>query len=153
MIKSVLKWGMLALVFGVTSCGDSQKADTLSPDLVSNPATASSEKGEQKQAKMVFSDAEQSFGSIVQGESVTKIYHFKNDGEVDLIISSANGSCGCTIPKWPKTPIKPGQSGEIEVVFNSQGKKGKQTKKVYITANTHPVNNVIVLKGDVVAPE
>ena len=153
MMKSVLKLGILALIFGVTSCGDSQKADTLSPDLVNNPATASSEEADEKQAKMVFSDAEQDFGSIVQGESVTKIYHFKNEGEVDLIISSANGSCGCTIPKWPKTPIKPGQSGEIEVVFNSQGKKCKQTKKVYITANTHPVNNVIVLKGDVVAPE
>jgi hypothetical protein len=152
-MKSVLKLGALALVVGVISCGEGDKSDILSPELVSNPATASTEKVIEVQAKMVFSDAEQDFGSIVQGESITKIYHFKNEGDVDLIISSANGSCGCTIPKWPKTPIKVGQSGEIEVIFNSQGKKGKQTKKVYITANTHPINNVIVLKGDVVAPE
>ena len=143
------------VVVGMTllSCGTEGDNAHLPSDLVKNPATASTEGSTQKLALMKFDVSEQNFGSIVQGESIKKIYQFTNEGEVDLIISSANGSCGCTIPKWPKRPIKPGQSGEIEVIFNSQGKKGKQTKKVYITANTTPVNNVIVLKGEVVAPK
>lgn len=137
----------------LNSCDEKSKQDQLSPDFVKNPATASSEKSLLELAEMTFEVSEQDFGSIVQGESIKKIYSFTNSGNVDLIISSANGSCGCTIPKWPKRPIKPGEAGTIEVVFNSQGKKGKQTKKVYVTANTSPVNNVIVLKGNVVAPE
>ncbi|MFT4754660.1 MAG: hypothetical protein ACI85Q_002220 [Salibacteraceae bacterium] len=144
------------VVLGMTflSCGNSNNSEsTLSPGLVKNPATASAVGNDMKLAKMEFEVSEQDFGSIVQGESIKKVFEFTNVSEVDLIISSANGSCGCTIPKWPKRPIKPGQTGEIEVVFNSQGKKGKQTKKVYVTANTSPVNNVIVIKGDVVAPE
>ena len=136
-----------------TGCGNNSESDMLSPDLVKNPATASAQKSDVQLANMTFSNPEQDFGIIVQGESITKKYHFTNESEVDLIISSANGSCGCTIPKWPRRPIKPGQKGEIEVVFNSAGKKGKQNKKVYITANTSPLNNVIVLKGEVVAPE
>jgi hypothetical protein len=153
MMKLVLKGIIIGLIVNLSACTNESGEEILSPDLVNNPATASSEKTDIALAKMSFSIEEQDFGTIVQGESVTKVYKFINEGEVELIISSANGSCGCTIPKWPKRPIKPGQSGEIEVVFNSAGKKGKQTKKVYITANTNPVNNVIVLKGEVVAPE
>lgn len=141
------------ITFNFVSCTDSSNDGQLSPDVVSNPATASNSNKEVKMPKMVFSNSEEDFGTIVQGTSITKFYKFSNEGDADLIISSANGSCGCTIPKWPKTPIKPGQSGEIEVIFNSQGKKGTQTKKVYITANTSPPSNIIVLKGEVVAPE
>ena len=152
-MKSILGGLVLVMSLGMNSCSSTDDNGTFSSDLVNNPATASSEKSDTELAKMVFEVTEQNFGTIVQGESVVKTYRFTNEGKVDMIISSANGSCGCTIPKWPKRPIKPGQSGKIEVVFNSQGKKGKQTKKVYITANTYPVNNVIVLKGEVVAPE
>lgn len=153
MIKVVYIIAIFVVSVGMTSCGSNSERDTLSPDLVKNPATASEKKSDAQLANMTFSNSEQDFGSIVQGQSITKLYSFTNNSEVDLIISSANGSCGCTIPKWPKKPIKPGQKGEIEVVFNSTGKKGKQNKKVYITANTSPLNNVIVLKGEVVAPE
>ncbi len=152
-MKSIISGLVLVMSLGISSCSETTDDGAFSPDLVNNPATASSEKSEKELAKMVFAVSEQDFGTIVQGESIVKTYKFTNEGEVDLIISSANGSCGCTIPKWPKRPIKSGQSAEIEVVFNSQGKKGKQTKKVYITANTYPINNVIVLKGEVVAPE
>jgi len=153
MNKLVFGFALIITIIGFTGCEEIADNDVLSPGLVSNPATASSEKSDATLANMTFSNPEQDFGTIVQGESITKVYKFTNESEMDLIISSANGSCGCTIPKWPKRPIQPGQTGQIEVVFNSAGKKGKQTKKVYITANTYPVNNVIMLKGEVVAPE
>lgn len=150
---------LINFLFGVVvtitcvSCSGESDQDHLPSDLVKNPATASDTQGSVKMAHMVFSNTEHDFGTIVQGTSITKFYKFTNEGDADLIISSANGSCGCTIPKWPRTPIKPGQTGEIEVIFNSQGKKGVQTKKVYITANTSPPSNIIVLKGEVIAPE
>jgi hypothetical protein len=150
MMHKFLGLALLTLLF---SCSNSDENQVLSPSIVKNPATASSESKETPMAKMVFTDPEQDFETIVQGESIKKVYRFTNEGEADLVISAATGSCGCTVPTYPKNPIKPGQSGEIEVVFNSQGKKGKQNKKVYVTANTIPANNVIVLTGEVVAPE
>lgn len=93
------------------------------------------------------------FGSITQGEKVEHTFRFRNDGENDLVIVSAKGSCGCTVPKWPKEPIAPGEEGDIHVVFNSEGKKGMQHKKVSIIANTEPATTVIALKGEVIAPD
>ena len=66
-----------------------------------------------------------------------------------MLISNAKGSCGCTVPKWPKEAIAPGASGEIQVTFNSRGKKGKQHKSVTLTANTDPANTRLYIKADV----
>jgi hypothetical protein len=93
------------------------------------------------------------FGSITQGEKVTHTFYFTNTGEADLVIVSAKGSCGCTVPEWPKEPIAPGEQGEVKVVFNSEGKKGKQHKRVSIIANTEPATTAVTLKGDVIVPE
>lgn len=139
------------LIFG--ACSNSTSEERLSPSVVKNPATASAEGNTHQLAVMRFLNPKQDFGDIVQGQSVKMAYEFVNDGPVDLIIGSANGSCGCTVPKWPRKPIKPGEKGTIEVVFNSNGKKNKQVKKVYVTANTNPTQNIIVLTGNVVAPE
>jgi hypothetical protein len=93
------------------------------------------------------------FGTITQGEKVTHTFKFKNSGNADLVIVSAKGSCGCTVPEWPKEPIAPGVEGEISVVFNSEGKAGKQHKRVSIVANTEPATSAIALKGEIIAPE
>lgn len=148
----ILKAALIASV-GLTACSSSDESEHLSPSLVNNPATASAEASDAQLASMKFLKPKQDFGDIVQGQSVSLTYEFVNEGKVDLIIGSANGSCGCTVPKWPHKPIKPGEKGTIEVVFNSTGKKNKQTKKVYITANTNPTQNIIMLTGNVVAPE
>ena len=152
-MKLLIKSITLIAVVGLSACGGDNEGDYLPADLVNNPATASSEKADERMPKMVFENSNQDFGTIVQGTSVTHTFKFTNEGDADLIISFAKGSCGCTIPEWPKRPIKPGQSGEITVVFNSQGKRDAQNKKVNITANTKPTINVIALKGIVVAPE
>lgn len=151
--KHLVLTATVALGVMATACSSSDSGENLSPSLVKNPATASAEPNNQQLAEMRFLNPKQDFGDIVQGQSVDLVYEFVNDGEVDLIIGSANGSCGCTVPKWPHHPIKPGEKGEIKVVFNSTGKRNKQTKKVYITANTNPTQNIIMLTGNVVAPE
>lgn len=101
---------------------------------------------------MNFGESEFDFGVIDQGEKVVHVYKFKNTGSEPLIISNAKGSCGCTVPSWPKEPIPVGGSGEIEVQFDSKGKKGKQSKQVTITANTEPAQTFLKIKGDVTPP-
>ena len=146
----------ISLVFVVSltlviSCESSDKP--VSAELVKNPSTANAPDVKSELPVMEFEEATVDFGSIVQGEIVERTFKFKNVGTIDLIISSADATCGCTVPDWPRTPIKPGSTGEIKVVFKSEGKKGHQNKKIYLVANTMPSQNVINLTGEVIAPE
>lgn len=93
------------------------------------------------------------FGTTDEGEIVKHSYKFKNTGTEDLIISNCKGSCGCTVPIWPKEPIPPGGTGEINIEFNSKGKPGRQTKRVTVTANTNPTETFLEITGDVKGKE
>jgi len=92
------------------------------------------------------------FGTIKQGEKASTVYRVKNIGKNPLIISKAKGSCGCTVPKWPKEAIAPGEIAEIKVVFNSTRKKGKQNKRITLTANTEPAQSHMTITGMVEVP-
>ncbi|MFT4535678.1 MAG: hypothetical protein ACI9P5_003048 [Saprospiraceae bacterium] len=103
-----------------------------------------------------FEEDTYDFGEIMEGEKVVHIYKFKNTGKEPLVIANAKGSCGCTVPEWPREPIPVGGSGEIRVQFDSKG-KGKvggatQAKKVTLTANTDPANTFLNIKGKVNKP-
>jgi hypothetical protein len=102
-----------------------------------------------KTTSIKFDELAYNWGSINEEEKMTHNFKFKNIGTNDLIISDARGSCGCTVPEWPKEPIKPGKTGEIKVVFDSKGKPGDQQKTVTLTANTDPANSVLTIKGAV----
>jgi hypothetical protein len=99
---------------------------------------------------MKFDMMEHDFGKIEQGKSVTWEFRFKNVGKEPLIINNAVGSCGCTVPDWPKEPIKPGGYSIIRVTFNSAGKMGPQDKTVTITYDTDKTV-VLHMKGEVFA--
>ena len=100
-----------------------------------------------------FTDIEYDFGTVMEGEKVVYEYKFKNTGKEPLIISNAKGSCGCTVPDWPREPIAPGAENVIKVQFDSKNKGkvggGLQSKRVTITANTDPVNTYLTIKGKV----
>jgi uncharacterized protein DUF1573 len=96
-----------------------------------------------------FAETEFNFGKIASGEKVSHEYKFTNTGKEPLVITNAKGSCGCTVPQWPKEPIAPGASSSILVEYDSKGKSGAQTKQVTITANTDPPQTIIYIKGDV----
>jgi hypothetical protein len=68
---------------------------------------------------------------------------------VPLVIETAKGSCGCTVPEFPKEAIAPGGSGYIKVKFNSKGKVGHNSKKVTIIANTEPISTVLTITAQV----
>lgn len=97
-----------------------------------------------------FEDPIFMFGEIYQGEKVQNVFTFTNTGDEPLVMLSAKGSCGCTVPSWPKEPIMPGESAELLVSFNSKGKKGKQAKRVTIVTNTDPKTTYLTLKGEVI---
>jgi len=131
------------------------KPNSISPDVVNNPATASSDKGNSKNNIPVFQFADEThdFGKIIQGEKISYAFRFKNTGTGDLVIRAANGSCGCTVPEYPKEPIGPGKDGIINVTFNSEGKEGMQDKTVTLIANTVPNTKVLTITGEVIKPE
>jgi serine/threonine protein kinase len=91
------------------------------------------------------------FGTITQGDKVVTEFKITNTSNADITISNALGSCGCTVPEYPKTPIKPGQSGIIKVTFNSTGKKGQQDKTVTVTITngSDTKTEVLHMKGNV----
>ena len=102
---------------------------------------------------MKFEKETHDFGKIKAGEKVTYEFKFTNTGKSPLIISDAKASCGCTVPTWPHTPIKPGENGAIKVIFNSAAKVGLQDKQITITANTNPAQNMVHLIGEVQIPK
>ncbi|MCS6928464.1 MAG: DUF1573 domain-containing protein [Saprospiraceae bacterium] len=89
------------------------------------------------------------FGVADEGAIVKHVFKFTNTGKEPLIISNARGSCGCTVPIWPKQPIPPGGRGEIVVEFDTKGKPGRQTKHVTVTANTIPAETHLEITGEV----
>jgi len=90
-----------------------------------------------------FESEEFNFGTIKQGESVTHEFVFTNTGNEPLLIMKADGSCGCTVPEYPKEPILKNQKGKIKVTFNSAGKVGMQDKTVTIQSNAKTNPKVI----------
>ena len=98
---------------------------------------------------MTFEKTEHDFGTITQGENVTYNFKFTNTGKSDLLITNAKGSCGCTVPEYPKTPIKPGDSGEMKVTFSSAGRNGMQSKTVDITTNTAAGHEKLMIKASI----
>jgi hypothetical protein len=93
------------------------------------------------------------FGTIKQGQKVEYAYTFTSTGNEPLIISQAQGSCGCTVPEWPKHPMKKGEKGTIKVTFDSTGKLGLQDKTITITSNASDAPVVLHIKGTIVAAD
>ncbi|MBK6882486.1 MAG: DUF1573 domain-containing protein [Flavobacteriales bacterium] len=85
-----------------------------------------------------FANYEHDFGNIKQDSENKYVFSFTNTGTEPLIIETANGSCGCTVPNYPKAPIAPGATGDIEVVYKPGKQENAQTKTVTVIANTEP---------------
>ena len=102
---------------------------------------------------ITFTEENYDFGTITQGEKVSHSFKFKNTGSTDLLIISAQGSCGCTVPSYPKEPIAPGKESNVDVVFDSDGKSGKVEKTVTLLTNCVPNTNVLTIHSNIVTPE
>ncbi len=94
-------------------------------------------------------DSVQNFGKVTDGEKVMITFHFKNTGNKPLIISNVQASCGCTVPSKPEAPIAPGAEGKITAEFNSEGRVGKATKNITVSANTKEGMTTLLFEGEV----
>lgn len=99
------------------------------------------------QTSIKYEEESYDFGLIKEGEHAVHIFKFKNTGTEPLVISNARGSCGCTVPTWPKDAILPGATGEIKVDFDSNGKPGNQSKRITVVANTNPSETFLTIQG------
>ena len=154
-MRKIITISFIALSF-MFSCDDMAKElkkSKVSTDIVHNPNTAGSELMENKLPVLEIKEDIFDFGLITQGESVSHEFKLKNIGNGPLLISSAKGSCGCTVPEWPKNPIPVGKEERLRVTFNSAGRQGVQKKTVTLQSNTIPNTRVITIKGTVVIPE
>lgn len=98
---------------------------------------------------IAYSEEVHNFGNIKQDSENEHVFKFTNTGTEPLIISSAKGSCGCTVPEYPTEPIAPGESSEIKVVYKPGKQKGSQTKTVTVNANTTPAQTLLKISADV----
>ena len=137
---SIIAAGLL-----LSACNQSAKTASTTTDSSSTKSAAVAT----NVPVMKFEYSMHDFGKITQGDKVNYKFKFTNTGKSPLIISNAVASCGCTKPEWPSGPIKPSDSGEINVTFNSAGKSGLQDKMITITANTNPPQNAVHLVGEV----
>ncbi len=137
------------------SCKQEEKQDGISTDIINVPATAShtTAQGAEASPVILFNEEKHDFGKIMQGEKVSYSFVFKNTGGSDLVISSAQGSCGCTVPSYPNEPVKPGAEGKIDVVFNSEGKSGMVQKTVTLVTNCNPSTKMLTISATIIVPE
>lgn len=124
-------------------------ASSIVPEKGANPANSSAAQAAQSRAKTTiqFVETVHDFGNLKQGDVAETTFKFTNTGKEPLVIENAQGSCGCTVPEYPKEPVAPGASGEIKVKFNSAGKSNAQQKTVTLTANTEPIQTILTIKA------
>ena len=136
----------------LASCVNNEEK-IITADLVKSPLTADKNAKEVAMPRIEVNTDVYDFTEIIQGESVSTEFVLKNIGNAPLLIRSAKGSCGCTVPQWPKEPISEGEKAIIKITFNSAGKKGNQNKTVTLVTNAIPSTKVLTIKGNVIVPE
>lgn len=139
------------LVTGCNSNSGNQE-QLLDSNVVTNPNSATAKGNKDLLPFIAFEEPEHDFGRIIEGESVSFNFIFTNTGKQDLVIADVSTSCGCTVPSYPKSAIRPGESGSVKIAFNSKGRKGYQTKTIVVVANTQPNVTQLKIKAQVVAP-
>ena len=101
-------------------------------------------------AEIKFEKTKHNFGTFSESSPrVTCTFKFKNVGDGPLIIHQAIASCGCTVPMYPKEPIKAGESGEITVRYDGQGKfPGRFRKSITIRTNGKKEITCLIIEGE-----
>lgn len=103
-------------------------------------------------AGMVFETETIDYGTVAYDSEGTREFVFTNNGNKTLIIESAIGSCGCTIPTLTEKSIAPGKKGFIKVHYDT--KRGDQAFTKNVTVKSNAVGQetkLLTIKGVVLA--
>ncbi len=151
MMKSqCMLWSVVLMIAILTGgCGNRDQGDDdqLPADLVTNPGTAGSKSKGSPVAQIVFTKDNHDFGVVREGEKVFWNYRFTNEGTAPLVINRVKADCGCTVPEFPRTPIGPGEEGRIKVTFDSQGRLGRQVKRITVISNSERPSHVLSISA------
>jgi hypothetical protein len=147
MMKNLIVITLVVMGLSFTSC----KEDATKKIKTENLEVAKERDSEIKMGgpRFKFDKTEHDFGTISEGDVVETVFAFTNVGKSELIITSAKGSCGCTVPEWPKEPIMPGEVGEIKVKFNSYRKPNLQQKQITLRTNTEGGKEILKIRAQV----
>lgn len=115
-----------------------------------NATTTESDKYDRKVAVIKFKTEVIDYGTVTQNSDGTRIFTFTNEGDAPLLITKVKTSCGCTVPSYSKAPIMPGDSGELEIKYDTK-RLGAFTKTVTVTSNSEGGNKILKIKGKIVA--
>lgn len=113
-------------------------------------AIAAQAQTDTKSPQFKFSSETHDFGKILVNKPVTYDFKYENIGEEPLIITKADASCGCTVPKYTTTPIKKGETGVISVTYSAAGAPSSFSKTVTIMSNAKTPVKVLYIKGETV---
>lgn len=107
----------------------------------------------QKEAEIKFDEQIHNFGTFSESEPIVScVFTFTNIGDAPLVINQAAASCGCTVPEYTKTPVQPGQKGEIKVTYNGTGKfPGHFKKSITVRTNGKVEMTRLYIEGDMEA--
>jgi len=131
-------------IFAITTVGIAQNAT----EAVKATTTVSNENG----AKIEFESETIDYGTIENNSDGNREFKFTNTGNTPLVISNAKGSCGCTVPTWPKEAIAPGESSVIKVRY-ATNRTGSFSKSITLTSNAvNAPTKVVKIKGTVNPP-
>lgn len=125
---------------------------TLGLALLGTLAIAQDEAPAKKGPIMSLESLTVDYGTAEENCDPLRIVKFTNTGDEPLIITNARGSCGCTVPQWPKQPIMPGETSQIEIRYDTK-RVGPFNKTVRITTNENNDGHTITVKGKIVKKE
>jgi hypothetical protein len=106
---------------------------------------------QEKIAKIEFKETTIDYGTIEKGADGVRTFEFTNTGDAPLIISKVNSSCGCTVPKKPDGPIMPGDTGEIQVKYDTK-RVMPIRKTITVLSNAETPTVALKIKGNVIDP-
>ena len=107
---------------------------------------------QEKQAEIKFEFTTIDYGEVEFESDGKRVFKFKNIGTAPLIFKRISSSCGCTIPKKPEKPIEPGDSGEIEVEYDTK-RVGIFMKAISVVSNSKNSSIVLRIRGEVLEEE
>jgi hypothetical protein len=142
MRKAILIWAVVAVLS--SACGNN--TGRISGSNIPKEKSSGT-------SQLIFREYQHDFGKVSEGEKLSYTFVFDNKGTSDLIISSATTTCGCTVSKYDKKPIPPGAAGNLEVVFDTSGRNGIQTKVVTVRSNASVPVVLVKITAEIVTTD
>lgn len=146
-MKKVLVMSCVALL-AMTACKKNDASSRINDENVANVEQTATNAAANGIPVIEFAELSHDFGTIENNQAVETEFEFTNTGDGELVIIDAKATCGCTVPEYQKTPIKPGEKSTLKVRFQTSA-VGQQQKTVTLTTNTEKGEEHLTIKANV----